>query len=187
MKPAAALAPVASRQSEEPDGAAEPTCDVGASVFECVAERSTDVVVLRLEPVEPDRRAPGSAARASRAPRARGSTRVCRCRRSSASSVSSSRSSANSPIVSSIQKRPSANRMRLLSTSDCSAPEALRAFRTASDPGGSSAKERSQVPGSYGRHAGSLSDPPCRSGRRFVPSVCTTQISVPTLLGMSTL
>src|SRR5204862_1505532 len=55
LEPAAALAPVASRQPEEPDRAAEPERDVGASVLERVAERGTDVVVLRFEPAEPNR------------------------------------------------------------------------------------------------------------------------------------
>ena len=59
LEPATALAPVAPRPPEEPDRAAEPKRGVGAPVLERVPERRTDVVVLRFEPVEPDRRAPG--------------------------------------------------------------------------------------------------------------------------------
>src|SRR5262249_40606207 len=58
LEPAAALAPVASSQPEEPNRAGEPQRDVGASALERVAEHGADVVVLGLEPVEPDRRAP---------------------------------------------------------------------------------------------------------------------------------
>ena len=59
LEPAAALAPVAARQPEIPDRAADPQCDLGASLLERVTEDGTDVVVLCFDPVEPDRRAPG--------------------------------------------------------------------------------------------------------------------------------
>ena len=39
-----------------PDLSAHPECEVGAPVFERIAEDSADVVVLNFDPVEPDRR-----------------------------------------------------------------------------------------------------------------------------------
>ncbi len=59
IEPATALAPVATNPPEMPDLSADQQCDVGASVFERIAEYGADVVVLRFDPVVPDRRAPG--------------------------------------------------------------------------------------------------------------------------------
>ena len=59
VEPAAAFAPVTARPPEMPDRGADPKRDVGASVLECVPKDGAEVVVLRFDPVVPDRRAPG--------------------------------------------------------------------------------------------------------------------------------